>query len=243
MGSRLKYAFIGDVHSQSKPLREALRYCKTMGLTPILLGDLFNSSCHISDSVDVLKLVIHAKKNMGGIVLQSNHQRKLELCLKDPKHVPKKNVKRTIKDFEEANLPLELVLKYMDTFPMALALKDSRGKEYRVAHAEFPLSLEVPKYRDIWLYPKASSSEEEQLLLWGVDYSKSDKERFWWLHNENRDWIRVSGHYHRVINDGKSLVLDAGCGGKTRAWYLKDEPPKLALYDVEARRIVEFEVF
>jgi hypothetical protein len=238
----VKYAFIGDVHSQSKPLTSALDYCENFGLTPILLGDLFNSSCQVSDSAGVLKQVLRAKKDLGGIVLQSNHQRRLEDYYKNPQGKHKPNVKKTAKDFERANIPAKLVLDYMATFPMAVAFKDSTGQEYRVAHAEFPMSLKVPQnYTGIWEYRDATP-EEEQLLLWGASYDLPDKERFWWLHYENRDWIRVSGHYHRVVNNGRSLVLDAGCGGKTRTWY-SNRPPALILYDVESKKLLEFDVF
>jgi hypothetical protein len=44
-----------------------------------------------------------------------------------------------------------------------------------------------------------------------------------------------------VHTDEKSLVLDAGCGGKERSWFCS-EPPGLVLWDTTRNDLVEFSV-
>jgi len=222
-------------------LEKALLYCKEKGLSPLFLGDLFDSQCNISDAPAVYMAVRSSQKELGSIVLRSNHQHLLE-CLANKKEIPlKKDLARTVEEFRRAGICIQEVASWLETFPYIVAFRDSRGVEYRVAHAEIPASIRVPDYEGTWKYFDPTP-EEARKLLWGADYSLPDWKRFWWRRKEPRDWILVAGHYHKVVNDGRSLVLDAGCGGKTRSWFDK-RLPQLLLYDVEQREVVPFEVF
>jgi hypothetical protein len=233
----MSYAFIGDVHSQSKPLRKALEYCRTRSLRPILLGDLFDTQCKVSDSFGVYTLVRRAQDDLNAVVLQSNHQ-KLLIRLAEGKKVPlRKCLSATVNDFRLKGLCIQKVSQWLKTFPYAVRLRD-RGVEYRLAHAEIPSSVTFPKKPDFWEFFNPSL-EEEKLLLWGKSYSLPDSKRFWWKNKETRNWVQVAGHYHRVVNTNDSLVLDGGCGGMTRAWY-DERPPKLLLYDTSRKKIVDF---
>ena len=237
----VRYVIIGDVHSQAFPLKNALDYCYDNNLTPIILGDLFDSQCKISESVSVYNLVRKSQRDLGAIVLRSNHHHLLENLARKENVTLKKDLCRTVREFQEAGVCLTKVGEWLETFPYVFAFRDSHGQEYRVAHAEIPASVEVPNFEQTWMYFHPTE-QELQCLLWGADYSLSDRERFWWLGEPEREWVAVAGHYHKVVNDGRSLVLDAGCGGKTRAWYDK-RPPALLLYDVEAQSLIEFPAF
>lgn len=237
----MNYAIIGDIHSQSAPLYRALEFCYNRDLTPILLGDLFDSQCSVSDSAGVYAAARAAQRDLGAVILQSNHQFLLQQ-LAQRKPIPlKKDIARTIQDFNEAGVCIQEVAQWLDSFPYVVVFQDSQGLEYRLCHAELPESITVPSYEEMWRFYNPSP-EELRLLLWGKEYSRPDKERFWWLARANRDWVAVAGHYHKVVKRNMSLVLDAGCGGKTRAWY-DDRPPELLLYDVESRNMVHFPVF
>lgn len=237
----MNYAIIGDVHSQPEPLAQALDYCRMSSLTPILLGDLFDSQCSVSDSYAVYKLARKAQDDLGATILRSNHQYLLEqLARKEP--IPlKKDLARTVKDFVSNGVCIREVGAWLESFPYVVALRDSQGLEYRIAHAEIPEGICPPSnYTGLWEFHTPTEAEKE-LLLWGKPYTVSDKERFWWLHPTDRDWIQVAGHYHKFVRKNMSLVLDGGCGGKTRSWFDK-RLPLLLLYDVNQQEVVPFKV-
>jgi len=234
------YAFIGDVHSQSEPLRKALDYCKENELHPILLGDLFDTQCEASDSYGVYSLVKGAQEELRAVVLQSNHH-KLLIRLAEGKKTPlRKCLATTVNDFRRSGVCIQEVVSWLRSFPYAVRLRD-RGVEYRLAHAEIPSTIDFPETPDFWTFHDPSP-EQEKLLLWGRDYTLPESERFWWRRKSNRSWVQVSGHYHRVVHAKKSIVLDAGCGGKTRAWY-DERPPKLLLFDTRLETVVSIPVF
>lgn len=236
------FAIIGDVHSQALPLARALQYCYERNLRPILLGDLFDSQCEVSNSAEVYRLVKRVQKDLGAITLRSNHQDILERLARKEDVPLKKDVARTVLDFQKAGICLREVGSWLETFPYVVAFRDSSGFEYRLAHAEIPDSIQVPEdYEDVWEF-HTPTKEETRLLLWGKPYSLPDRERFWWWKPAKRSWIAVAGHYHKTVNKNNSLVLDAGCGGKTRSWFDK-RLPELLLYDVERKETVSFPVF
>lgn len=237
-----RFAIIGDVHSQSYPLRLALEHCEKNSLRPILLGDLFDSQCEVSDSTGVYQLVTSAQKELGAIVLRSNHQNLLEGLARKEDVSLKKDLARTVLDFQRAGICLREVGEWLESFPYMVVFRGSSGLEYRIAHAEIPDSISVPNtYQETWQFYDPSP-EQLRLLLWGKPYSVPDKERFWWHSREERNWVAVAGHYHKVYNKNRALVLDAGCGGKTRSWYDK-RLPELLLYVVDEKEIVSFPVF
>jgi hypothetical protein len=236
------FAIIGDVHSQSLPLARALQYCYERNLRPILLGDLFDSHCGVSDSVEVYRLVRRAQRDLDAIVLRSNHQFVLERLARKRDVPLKKDIARTVKDFQEAGICIKKVGKWLEKFPYLVAFRDSSGREFRVAHAEIPDTISVPaSYNGVWEFHTPTESEAK-LLLWGKPYSLPEKERFWWLLPSDRKWVSVAGHYHKVVRKNNALVLDGGCGGVTRSWYDK-RSPELLLYEVERRELIGFSVF
>lgn len=238
-----KYAFIGDVHSQASPLGAALSYCQDNGLTPILLGDLFDSRCELSDSADVFNLVKYAQRKFPGMVaLRSNHQKKLERYIKgNPVNIGP-DLEKTLSDFEKAGIHLTSeVLPWLLSFPFGFVFRDSKGTEYRCAHACFPSRIEIQPYRkcrSIWNVTR----KEQDLMLYGPRYKTeggANERSAWWLKPSDRDWVRVAGHYHVVHESPKSLVLDGDMGGSSSKTLAIDEMA-LCLYDVEARELKRF---
>ena len=73
----MSYLLIGDIHSQGSPLAKALEFARERSLTPIFLGDLFDSRCDNSDTLYVYNQVRSAVKRLGAIALNSNHQVRL----------------------------------------------------------------------------------------------------------------------------------------------------------------------
>lgn len=238
-----KYAFIGDIHSQAAPLSAAFDYCQKNGLTPVMLGDLFDSRCELSNSAEVYDLVRNAQSKFPGmVILRSNHQKKLERFIKGHSVNMSPDLERTLSDFKKAgtNLPSE-VLPWLLSFPFGFVFRDSKGTEYRCAHACFPSRVEIQPYRkcrSIWNVTR----KEQDLMLYGPRYKTDDganERSAWWLKPADRDWVRVAGHYHVVHEGPKSLVLDGDMGGISSKTLRLDEMA-LCLYDVEAGSLLRF---
>lgn len=246
----IKYAIIGDVHSQDGPLGAALAYCNQKGLTPVLLGDLFDSRCGLGNSLKVYNLVRDAQKEAKHMaVLRSNHQNKLERYLKgNPVNVTP-DLRSTLEDFEQGSVNMqEELLPWLNSFPYGFVFKDSKGKEYRCAHAYFPSRLEIPKYIHYHKVFKVNRKERD-LMIYGpkrrCEESESGSERvLWWLKDKpetdlSRNWVRVAGHYHHVFINGKNLVLDGDMGGRSTC-DVNPEDMALCLYDVENSELTKF---
>lgn len=238
-----KYAFIGDIHSQAAPLESALDFCKRLRLTPILLGDLFDSRCEFSDSARVFTLAKKAQRLFPGmVILRSNHQNKLERYIRGNPVNMTPDLEKTLADFSNAGLSLQDdILPWLLSFPFGFVFRDSKGVEYRCAHACFPSRIEVQPYtkcRSIWNVTR----KERDLMLYGprVRTENGANERSeWWLNPSDRGWVRVAGHYHVVHADSKSLVLDGDMGGRSRQTVSLDNM-SLCLYNVEARELKRF---
>jgi len=231
------YVLIGDIHSQYRPLWEALAYCQNNARIPVILGDVFDSRCDFSDSAGVYQLLKQAQKELGAIVLRSNHQDKLERYIRGNNVHRSPELVRTIEDFEKANISLSEVGQWLETMPYGFCFRDSSNKEYRCAHAYFPSWLEVEPYefsRGIFEVPRKVS----QLMMYGPNSKEGKSRVFWWNNPSERSWVRVAGHYHVVHSSETCLVLDAGCGGKKRSWFC-DEPPALVLWDAGLGKMVE----
>jgi hypothetical protein len=249
--NKVKYAFIGDIHSQINPLAKALEVCAANGSTPIFLGDLFDSRMETSDSAAVYNTVRHVQDNWKygkPVILRSNHHRKLERYAVTGQVNLGEGFSRTLDDFYQAGIdPLE-VASWLQTMPYGVAIKDSKGQEYRAAHAMFPS----------WL-PVSFSDEDQQLVeiynvnrkardymiygpqIPGAVWPRENTRVYWWEddHNPNRPWIRVAGHYHVVHISDKSLVLDGNMGGTVDG--PEEEATQLCMYDVELQRLYHFD--
>lgn len=140
--SDINWAIIGDVHSQSHKLEQALDYCRTNNLRPILLGDLFDSRCSFSNSIAVYEMAQSAQKEMGAIILQSNHQNKLIRHLQGEVVGENYGFSQTLTDFglrdENPKVNPQELLNWLLDLPYAIVFKDSEGNQYRAAHAYFP---------------------------------------------------------------------------------------------------------
>ena len=231
------YAFIGDIHSQIVPLEQAADYCITNGLRPVFLGDLFDSRCDTSDTVGVYHLARYLQATQGAVVLNSNHQDKLRRFLSGSNVRVMPELDRSISEFKESNVKADDLLAWLNTCPYGFCFRDSRGTEYRAAHAMFPSWVEIPEYDEAHLV-RSPSSKAKELMLYGPKDRDTKKRVEWWRSESDRPFVRVSGHYHEVYADAKSLVLDGGCGGG--AWCR--EPGYLPVYDVERQSLVRFPV-
>lgn len=237
------YALIGDLHSQADPFREALSYCKDRNLTPILLGDLFDSRTENTQSAEVYYLAKQAQEEQGAIILRSNHQNKLERLAKGNKVRIGPELQSTLNDFEEADLPLEEVAEWLNTFPYGVVFKDAYGQEYRCAHAMFPSWLVIPQYLGVYKVFSVTRKAKDYMIYGpqkpGKQWPEEETRVFWWEEEPKQDWIRVAGHYHVIHISDKSLVLDGNMGGSSRPQAEQTEV-SLCLWDVNSRELVKF---
>jgi hypothetical protein len=232
-----KLALICDVHSQVAPLREAWRYCQDHDLTPVFLGDLFDSRTDTSDSVGVYNLVREIQAQTGAVVLNSNHQDKLIRVLRGNnvrlEFVPE--LVRSLNEFDEAGVDRDELLAWLSACPYGYVFRDFNGTEYRCAHAMFPSWIEVPEY-EVDHRVHSPGSRVKELMLYGPRDRETNKRVEWWLLESERTWVRVAGHYHVVHTGPQTLVLDSGCGGG--AWVR--DAGSLSLWDVEERSLTSF---
>jgi len=225
------FAFVSDVHSQADKLRHVLDFCKENNLTPIFLGDLFDSKCDVSDSFGTYTLVRKAQDEMNAIALQSNHQNKLIRYLHGNDVVQNCGLDVTIRQlFEENDLDRVEICNWLESFPYGIAFRSVDGVEYRAAHAYFSSKLLVDSYDDYFLIKDVNKKFKNQ-MLYGIFSSRDRIE--WWKSDRNHgvNWIRVSGHYHTLHIDSQSLVLDGCCG---------EEYGNLLVYDVNSLKLHAF---
>lgn len=226
------YALIGDIHSHYSRLSQALLYCRDNELTPILLGDIFDSRCFVSESVEVYYLVREAEEALGAIVLQSNHQNKLIRHLKGNKVVLNHGLERTIEEFENSSVDLEVLLEWLNTRPYGIVFKDKFGEEYRCAHAYFSSRIEVPEYEDHFLVEHdLLTTKIKNVMIYGP--VNAEGRIAWWDSPRRHDYRMVAGHYHVVVDRDHCLVLDGECGDE-------GEHVFLGLYDVNKKLLKKF---
>lgn len=226
------YALIGDVHSHYGRLSHALLYCRDNELTPILLGDIFDSRCFVSESVKVYYLVREAEEALGAIVLQSNHQNKLIRYLKGNKVVLNHGLERTVKEFEDSSVDPEVLLRWLDTRPYGIVFKDKFGEEYRCAHAYFSSRIEVPEYDDCFLVEHdILNTKLKSVMIYGP--VNSEGRIAWWDSPRRHEYRMVAGHYHVVVDREHCLILDGECGDE-------GENTFLGLYDVNKKILKKF---
>jgi len=234
------YLIIGDIHSQFAPLKKAWDYACKHNLRPIFLGDVFDSRCENSNTVDVYRLLQYIKIHSNAVILRSNHQDKLEMfSLGIPCHQPVEML-RTADEFEAAGIELLEVNAWLQQMPYGFVFRDHENTEFRCAHAFFPSWLQIPKYIDS-IEVRPTQKQVRKLMLYGPPLSDGKGRALWWRNaSKKRDWVRVGGHYHTIYQDSKSLLLDGGCGGLKRSWFCS-ESPILVGYNSITKEIVEFD--
>lgn len=235
---RTNYAFIGDIHSQIQPLREAVEYCKSNNLRPVFLGDVFDSRCDTSDSVAVYHLLREVQSTMNAVVLRSNHQDKFERYLRGNSVRVAIELQRSIDDFAASEVPAEELLQWLESLPYGFCFKQD-GMEYRCAHAYFPSWQEVEEYEQE-CFIREATRKARQLMMYGPQDKLTRHRVFWWERPSERQWVRVAGHYHVIHCGDNNLVLDGGCGSKDRSWFCREQPC-LVLYNLSAQELIEFE--
>jgi len=234
----MSYALIGDLHSQIAPLNQALDYCVANNLRPVFLGDVFDSRCELSNSVEVYNTLREAQRSLNAVILRSNHQDKLERLIRGNNVFRSPELLRTIEDFEKSNTDLSEVGGWLETLPYGYCFRDSSDQEFRCAHAYFPSWQEVPQYfENLSIFDVTRKAK--QLMMYGPSHKDGNGRVFWWERPTERSWTRVAGHYHVVHYSENNLVLDAGCGGTNRSWFC-DKDAALVLYDVSRKQGVEF---
>ena len=225
----MSYALIGDIHSMGQQLSEALDICKERGLTPVFLGDIFDSRAETSETLYVYHRLKLAEKEMGAIILNSNHQDRFMEFAKGNTESPvyTSETWRTMDEFDEAGVELSAVSEWLSQFPEGFIFKSSNGTEYRCAHAYFPTDFRGKIDADGYCY--AEDDEQKEMMLWGLMTPTHRRRVRWWHDDTQRTWVRAAGHYHCVEAYGKNLVLDANCGF---------DGGELAIYDVDAEELI-----
>lgn len=230
----MNYVLIGDIHSQANRLESALNYISQNIQNPcvVFLGDIFDSRCDYSNSVEVYNLVRQAENELNAVVIQSNHQDKLIRYLKGNSVSLGNGLNHTISDFKQSNVCLNELYSWLLRQSFGIVFRDNTGLEFRCAHAYFSSEIQIQDYTNYYLVKTLNKKLKHEFLYGILDEQKSRLE--WWnLNHDNQDFIRVSGHYKTVYSnlDNKSLVLDSGCG---------DSNGKLSIYDVNSRAIHQF---
>jgi hypothetical protein len=227
------FALISDVHSQAHLLKSALEYCINHNLTPLFLGDLFDSRVENTNSVSVYNQVKEQIENNSAICLQSNHQNKLLRHLKGNNVFVGEDLQRTLNDFENSNISLEELYEFLNTMPYGVVFQDKNQIEYRVAHAYFSSRIEVPEYDDYCLiYEDRLNRSTKSTMLYGPIQREKKQRIEWWKNNRTQDYVLVSGHYHTVFMNENCIVLDPECGSPDGA---------LGLYDVNNKVLKRFQ--
>ena len=227
------FALISDVHSQAHLLKLALEYCSNHNLTPLFLGDLFDSRVENTNSVSVYNQVKEQIENNSAICLQSNHQNKLLRHLKGNNVFVGEDLQKTLNDFENSNISLEELYEFLNTMPYGVVFEDKNQIEYRVAHAYFSSRIEVPEYDDYCLiYEDRLNRSTKSTMLYGPIQREKKQRIEWWKNNRTQDYVLVSGHYHTVFMNENCIVLDPECGSPDGA---------LGLYDVNNKVLKRFQ--
>lgn len=230
----MNFALIGDIHSDSRKLMAALVHCSQNNLTPILLGDVFDSRISFSDSVGVYHLIKDYQNSHNLICIHSNHLDKLQRYLMGNNVTLNNGLEKTVEDFKNSSISMDELFSFVVHLPYGVVFKSSSGVEYRCAHAYFPTSLQIPEYVDYHLI-RTVTKKDKNKFLYGPTRRPDNSRVEWWREQHQREWIRVAGHYHVIIqnNDTKSLVLDGACGSD-------EVSGALCLYDVENQELLMF---
>lgn len=208
----MKYALIGDIHSQFDKMAEASEYAVKNGYTPVFLGDLFDSRNGKSESLEVYLHARRLEKEVGAVVIASNHQDKLRRFLSghpiDLNQSPE--LVSTIQDLSGVD-PDEL-LDWLTNLPFGFVFVED-GKEYRCSHAYFSSLVKIPETRPYKVGYKDLTKKTRSWMLYGKR-NKDGSRLYWWNRANPNPWVRVAGHYHNVTIEieNNNLVLDGCCG-------------------------------
>lgn len=226
-----RYACIGDVHSQGRTFAAALAYCKERGLTPIILGDLFDSRCTTSESSYVWNLARHAQNEMDAIILNSNHQTRLvdaiNFDIEEADYCWE--TFRTVNELTEEGIDLLSLRDWMLSLPDGFVFWDSNGQEHCCAHAYFILKYRNTEATEPYEV-RCDNKIDIDHFTWGL--MDNNYRRIKWWKTSDKSITRVCGHYHKVMQEHSTIMLDDNCGY---------EDGRLALYDVEDKEIVYFD--
>jgi len=228
----MSYLLVGDIHSQGAPLAKVLEYAKKASLRPIFLGDVFDSRCSTSNSVYVYNKVRLAEEELNAVTLNSNHQVRLRNFLNDRLEDEEYTSEtwRTLREFKESGVDIHELKEWLKSKPSGFAFRDSDGRLHGCAHAYFPQKwINQMKEEPQMFY--TTCEDEEEAVVWGP-YSLSRRRIKWWNRNKNRSWTRCAGHYHRVVVNDSSIILDANSGFPDG---------KVPAYDVTKKEVVYFE--
>ncbi len=204
-----EYILVGDVHSQYIELSSIITKTFYANTHYIFLGDLFDSRVDYSDSVNVYQCI----RELGDrcTVVQSNHQDKLNRYIKG-NSVNTDWIHPTIADFN--NQFDDEFKSWLDSLPYGVVV-NVNNKQYRISHAYFPQSVEVNITDELTLvYGDSLTKTQKSLMLYGKrqQFNGVNARVPWWDEEEQKDWVRVAGHYHLLHIDHNSIVLDGSCG-------------------------------
>jgi len=227
----MSYFLIGDVHSQGSPLTGALKYAKEFNLRPIFLGDVFDSRCDTSDSVYVYNRIRVAEKEQDAVTLNSNHQVRLRNYLNDGIGGSEATETiRTLTELRESGANMEEVKKWLRSCPSGFAFRDHTGRLYGCAHAYFPQKWINQINGDPMTF-YTNNEEEEHAVVWGP-HTPSSRRIKWWNKNIGKSWTRCAGHYHKVVVNDSSIVLDGNAGFPNG---------RIAAFNVSNQKVVYFD--
>jgi len=221
----MSYLLVGDIHSQGKPLAKALKYAEKYSLRPIFLGDVFDSRCDTSDSVYVYHKIRVAEKEQNAVTLNSNHQVRLRKFLSNDlnKGTAAETI-RTLTELTESGIDMEEVKNWLHACPSGFAFRDGTGRLYGCAHAYFPQKW-INQIESDPMKFFTENEEEEQAVVWGP-YTSSCHRIKWWNKNVGKKWTRCAGHYHKVVVNDSSIILDGNAGfpaGKVAAFNVSNQ--------------------
>ena len=229
----MNYVLIGDIHSQEKPLENALSFISKniKGARIIFLGDIFDSKTEYSNSFSVYNLVREAEKSLNAVVLQSNHQDKLIRHLRGNQVHINSGLQQTLNELL-VHLDENELYSWLVRQPFGVVFRDELEVEYRCAHAYFSPEVQIQEYKDQY-YVKAIRRDLKHQFLYGIQDAKKNRINWWEEDNSSQEFVRVSGHYRTVYTNlkNKSLVLDSRCG---------EENASLSIYDVNEARVYQF---
>jgi Calcineurin-like phosphoesterase len=228
------FVLMGDVHSVFSRFERALSFISNniQDYHLVMLGDVFDSRCDESDSVSMYRSIRQLQNEGKLTLLHSNHQWKLQRYLRGNPVKVDASLQRTLDDFSTSDVSNEELLEWLAPLPFAASFHDQNGLEYRCSHAYHSSKLYVPhKYENIYTVQDVSRQMRDKLIYGVLD--RDGKRIEWWNQQSDHNWIRCSGHYHRMMvsYENKSIVLDSSCG---------DTDGVLSIFDVNSQTVHQF---